>query len=65
MKGIIAATILGHAVVGAADTITFETSTPGQSPSGFTLAVTRGYSPGKWIVQKNSTAPGAPNMIVH
>ena len=64
MKWIIVATLLGHALVEAADTIRFDESTPGQSPSGFTLAVNKGYSPGKWIIQKDSTAPSAPNVLV-
>lgn len=64
MKAMIAAILLGHPLVGAAGTITFDKSTPGQSPSGFATAVNKGHSPGKWIIQEDSAAPSAPNVLV-
>jgi hypothetical protein len=45
-------------------TINFDKESPGTSPSGFTLAVNKGYSPGKWIIEKDSSAPTAPNVLV-
>jgi hypothetical protein len=66
MRTIVIAILLTLTVTATAfgQTITFDKESPGTSPSGFTLAVNKGYSHGRWIIERDSTAPSAPNVLV-
>lgn len=43
--------------------IGFDGDTDGASPKGFSTALTGQGSQGRWIVQKDSTAPSSPNVV--
>lgn len=46
-----------------AETITFDSAKPGSLPSGWTSAMTHEGGPPRWEVLKDSSAPGAPNVL--
>lgn len=64
MKIIRFASVLATVSLTLGDTINFDKETPGQVPFGFTVAVNKGFAPGKWVVEKDSIAPSAPNVLV-
>ena len=54
--------ILALALSVNAETINFDSAEPGKVPPGWTAAVT-GSGESKWTVEKDATAPSAPNVL--
>ena len=63
MKTLVCSSFVVFAVtIGSAQTINFDAAPPGASAPGWTAAIT-GKGESKWTVEKDSTAPSAPNVM--
>lgn len=46
-----------------AETVTFDSLSPGAKPAGWTVAMTHTGSPPKWEILKDESAPSTPNVL--
>jgi hypothetical protein len=62
MKTLVALLASVALITAHAEIISFDNQQPGSAPSGWTSAVT-GKGDSKWTVEKDATAPSAPNVL--
>ena len=60
---LLAAVLFGWAAVAAAETINFDSASPGSLPSGWASAMTHSGGAPQWEALKDDTAPSKPNVL--